>query len=179
MRFLHLFAPLIYNYTSDLPCYLQHPPLQQQEERISSKLCLISLSFCHKEVSHTSRAFSLSFRAKGPPEGGTGVKKSLPAPAGNSLKSEACDTLFVCRTLRVLLMWLAADAAKEGTGVLAGSHPTSLKTPCVFRALGPSTPLRCARNDSKVCRTRVPGFAENAVRFPGARSLDSASLRSE
>jgi threonylcarbamoyladenosine tRNA methylthiotransferase MtaB len=41
----------------------------------------------------------------------------------------------------------SADALEEGTGVLAGSHPTSLKTQCVFRALGPSASLRCARND--------------------------------
>jgi hypothetical protein len=35
----------------------------------------------------------------------------------------------------------SADALEEGTGVLAGSHPTSLKTRCVFRALGPSASL--------------------------------------
>jgi tRNA A37 methylthiotransferase MiaB len=44
----------------------------------------------------------------------------------------------------------SADALEEGTGVFAGSHPTSLKTQCVFRALGPSASLRSARNDRRV-----------------------------
>jgi hypothetical protein len=55
--------------------------------------------------------------------------------------------ILVRRTLRVLSMRLAATAAKEGTGVLASSYPTSLKTQCVFRVLGPSTPGFALRSE--------------------------------
>jgi hypothetical protein len=37
---------------------------------------------------------------------------------------------------------------KEGTGAVASFRPTSLKTQCVFRALGPSTTGFALRSDN-------------------------------
>jgi hypothetical protein len=48
-------------------------------------------------------------------------------------------------------------------GAVAGSRPASLKTRCVFRALG------LPRGGRRL----PPGLAENAVRFPGARPPSS------
>jgi hypothetical protein len=48
--------------------------------------------------------------------------------------------ILVCRPCCAPSKELAVVTAKEGTGAVASSCPTSLKTQCVFQALGPSIP---------------------------------------